>query len=108
MRGIDTSDDALDIETIRNVCIGGPGHYLGSDQTLHLMQRDYVYPSVGDRWSPNEWNERGRPTYVDRAIKKTADILKNHHPKHISREVDDAIRAKFPIKLDRKDMGEVA
>jgi len=107
MRGIDTSDDALDIETIRNVCVGGPGHYLGSDQTLHLMQRDYVYPSVGDRWSPNEWNERGRPTYVDRAIKKTAEILKNHHPKHISREVDDAIRAKFPIKLDRKDMGEV-
>ncbi|MEI6397840.1 MAG: M20/M25/M40 family metallo-hydrolase [Pseudomonadota bacterium] len=78
-----------------------------NDQTLHLMQRDYVYPSIGDRWSPNEWNERGRPTYVDRAVKKTAEILKNHHPKHISREVDDAIRAKFPIKLDRKDMGEM-
>jgi trimethylamine--corrinoid protein Co-methyltransferase len=107
MRGIDTSDEALNIDTIRNVCIGGPGHYLGSDQTLHLMQRDYVYPSIGDRWSPNEWNERGRPTYVDRAVKKTAEILKNHHPKHISREVDDAIRAKFPIRLDRKDMGEM-
>jgi hypothetical protein len=41
-------------------------------------------------------------------VKKTAEILKSHHPKHVSREVDDAIRAKFPIKLDRKDMGEGA
>ena len=43
------------------VCLDGPGHYLGSPQTLELMQRDYVYPTVGDRSSPKEWNERGRP-----------------------------------------------
>ena len=108
MKGIDVSDEALSIETIRNVCIGGPGHYLGSAQTLHLMQRDYVYPSIGDRWSPNEWNERGRPDYVVRAVKKTREILDMHHPKHVSRSVDDAIRAKFPIKLDRADMGDKA
>ena len=104
----DVSDEALSIETIRDVCMGGPGHYLGSAQTLHLMQRDYVYPSIGDRWSPNEWNERGRPDYVVRAVKKTREILDTHHPKHVSRAVDDAIRAKFPIMLDRSAMGDKA
>ncbi len=34
IRGIEVSDDTLSLETIRDACIGGPGHYLGSDQTL--------------------------------------------------------------------------
>ena len=48
------------------------------------MQTDYVYPTVGDRWSPNEWNERGRPDYVARAVTRTREILRHHHPGHIS------------------------
>jgi trimethylamine:corrinoid methyltransferase-like protein len=38
IRGIDVSDEAISVETIRDVCLKGPGHYLGSDQTLKLMQ----------------------------------------------------------------------
>ncbi len=105
MRGIDVSDESLSLETIKSVCMGGPGHYLGSPQTLQLMQRDYVYPTVGDRWSPNQWNEKGRPDYVTRAVAKTRQIMDIHHPRHVSRETDDAIRAKFPIRLDRAAMG---
>jgi trimethylamine--corrinoid protein Co-methyltransferase len=108
MKGIDVSDEALSVETIRATCVGGPGHYLGSEQTLSLMQRDYVYPVVGDRWSPNEWNEKGRPDYVSRAVRRTEDLLRRHHPRHIDRSIDDRIRQRFPIKLDRAHMGDMA
>ncbi|MEJ1938057.1 trimethylamine methyltransferase family protein, partial [Nostoc sp. NIES-2111] len=73
-----------------------------------LMQRDYVYPVVGDRWSPNEWNEKGRPDYVSRAVRRTEDLLRRHHPRHIDRSIDDRIRQRFPIKRDRAHMGDVA
>ena len=42
---------AQKLDVIRQVCLDGPGHFLGSDQTLALMQREYVYPVVGDRTS---------------------------------------------------------
>ncbi len=107
MRGIEVTDEALSVETIRATCIGGPGHYLGSPQTLDLMQKDYVYPRVGDRWSPNEWAERGKPSYVERAVTKTRDILRHHHPRHVSGQLDERIRQRFPIRLGRTSMGDV-
>src|SRR4030095_15668673 len=61
IKGIDVSEDALAVETIRDACIGGPGHYLGSDQTLALMQRDYIYPAIGGRPSPNKVGGGGAP-----------------------------------------------
>ena len=54
------SDAALSIDTIAEVCLNGPGHYLGNEQTLRLMQTEYFYPAVGDRFSPKEWNEKGK------------------------------------------------
>jgi trimethylamine--corrinoid protein Co-methyltransferase len=104
IKGIDVSDESLSLETIRKVCLEGPGHYLGSEQTLQLMQTEYVYPMIGDRSNPKEWVEQGRPNSVDRASKKLKTIMNNHFPAHIPEHVDDAIRAKFPVRLDRAHM----
>ena len=41
VRGIEVNEETVGIETMRNTCLGGPGHYLGSDQTLSLMQTEY-------------------------------------------------------------------
>jgi trimethylamine--corrinoid protein Co-methyltransferase len=104
IKGVEVTDESLSIETMRKVCLEGPGHYLGSDQTLHLMQREYIYPSVGDRTSPNEWVDQGRPTVVERAARKLESILSSHYPTHISDAVDSAIREKLPIRLPREAM----
>ncbi len=104
IKGIEVSDESLSLETIRKVCTEGPGHYLGSDQTLQLMQKEYLYPSVGDRTSPNEWVEQGRPTAVERAGRKLATILANHYPAHIPEAIDVAIRERLPIRLPRSAM----
>ena len=52
VRGIDVTEDSTSIEAMKEVCLGGPGHYLGSDQTLKLMQTEYIYPNTANRMSP--------------------------------------------------------
>ena len=108
IRGIDVNDDTLSFETIRDSCIGGPGHFLGADQTLRLMETDYIYPAIGDRKSPNEWVEQGSTDILSRAVHKVEDILRRHHPNHIPQAVDDAIRAAYPVKLPREAMRRAA
>ena len=104
IKGVEVTDESLSLETMRKVCLEGPGHYLGSDQTLHLMQREYIYPTVGDRTSPNQWVDEGRPTVVERASRKLESILASHYPTHLSDSVDSAIREKLPIRLPREAM----
>ena len=104
VRGIEVNDDTLALEAMREVCLAGPGHYLGHEQTLRLMQSEYVYPAVGDRTSPKEWLEAGKPELASRAREATARILAEHFPRHIPDEVDDRIRAEFPIRIPREAM----
>ena len=40
VRGIEVNEITLDMQVMRDVCIGGPGHYLGHDQTISLMQTE--------------------------------------------------------------------
>lgn len=104
VRGIEVNDETLSLETMKSVCLDGPEHYLGHEQTLSLMQRDYVYPQVSDRSSPNQWNEQGRPSVVDRARVRTRQILDNHFPSHIDEDLDRKIRDAFPVRLPRERM----
>jgi trimethylamine--corrinoid protein Co-methyltransferase len=105
VRGIDMSDEALSIDVIADVCLNGPGHYLGHGQTLQRMQTDYFYPAVADRFSPKEWNEKGRPDILQRAIAEKRRILSTHFPSHISRALDDKLREQFAaIQLARSGM----
>ena len=104
VRGIEVNDESISLETIRQVCTEGPGHFLGHDQTINLMQREYFYPDTGDRSSPKEWFEKDRPTALQLAHKKVNEILKDYHPRHIPEEMDQAIRSQLPIKLPRDNM----
>lgn len=104
IKGIDVSDESLSLETIRQVCLEGPGHFLGSEQTLKRMQREYIYPCVGDRTSPNEWHGQGRPSVLERAKRKLDAILESHYPAHIPEAIDRTIRERLPIRLPRERM----
>ncbi len=97
VRGIDVTEDSVSIEVMKAVCLdGGPGHYLGSDQTLKLMQSEYIYPEVGNRMSPKEWVEAGQPLLLDRATAKKDAILQTA-PIQVTPDVDRAVRARFPM-----------
>jgi len=99
VRGIEVDDDTLALETIREVCIGGPGHYLGTEQTLGRMQRDHVYPTYGDRTSPKEWAERDKPDLIQKAIARKEAILADRSAARFDPVTDAEIRRKFAIHL---------
>jgi trimethylamine---corrinoid protein Co-methyltransferase len=96
VRGIDVTEDSTSIEAMKAVCLGGPGHYLGSDQTLALMQTEYIYPKVANRMSPKEWNEAGKPLLLDAAIARKNDIL-SKAGSVIDPDIDQAIRKAYKI-----------
>jgi len=71
------------------------------------MQTEYFYPAVADRFSPKEWNEKGKPDLLGKAIVEKRRILAERFPRHIPRTLDDKLRAHFGelIKLPRSGMG---
>ena len=99
VRGIEVTEDSVSLDTMKEVCLGGPGHYLGSSQTLNLMQRDYVYPAIADRLSPKEWAEVGKPDLIEQAIKRKRQILDAPRKANIDPVADKEIRKKFRIHL---------
>ena len=98
VRGIEVTEDSVSLEVIKRTCLEGPGHFLGSDQTLSLMQTEYIYPSLADRSSPKEWVELGKPNLVQKAIKKKENIL-NNATKKIDPKIDKKLRSAFNIHL---------
>ena len=99
VRGIEVTDETLALDQIAAVCMGGPGHYLGTDQTLARMQSDYVYPEFGDRTSPKEWAELDKPNLIAKATARKEEILGERAAARFDAELDAAIRAKFNIHL---------
>jgi trimethylamine--corrinoid protein Co-methyltransferase len=99
VRGIEVTEDSVSLEVIRATCIGGPGHYLGSDQTLSLMQTEYIYPALADRTSPKEWAELGKPDLLARATARKLTILAERAAARFDPHTDRMIRDRFNIHL---------
>ena len=104
-RGIEVNADTLSFDEIEQICASGEGHYLGSGNTLQVMQSEYIYPDFSDRTSPTVWEEQGKPDLLRRAIERKREILATHVPRHVSDNIDAGLRAGFPIHLSRAAMG---
>ena len=103
LRGIEVTDETLALDVIERT-VRGPGHFLGSDQTLSVMQSEYLYPRVADRRTPGEWEETGSETLYQQAHQAVAEMLASHYPDYIGSKTDARLRDKFPIRLQRSDM----
>jgi trimethylamine--corrinoid protein Co-methyltransferase len=99
VRGIEVNDETLAVDQIAQVCLGGSGHYLGTDQTLSRMQSDCVYPALGDRTSPKEWEEKGKPDLIERATARKNAILAERSRASLDPLLDKAVRERFVIHL---------
>ncbi len=103
VRGIEVTEETLAVETIAEAATGA-GHFLGSSQTLELMEKEYVYPRLGDRRTPEEWQQSGGSDIRARALVRVREILAEHYPAHIDPALDAEIRARFPIRLPETAM----
>ncbi|THH38902.1 methyltransferase [Aliishimia ponticola] len=101
VRGIEVNEETMALDQIRDVCMGGPGHYLGTSQTLARMQSDYVYPQLGDRTSPKEWAEIGKPDLLEKAGRRKDMYLSEPSKAQFDPAVDAQIRQTFNIYLPR-------
>lgn len=102
VRGIDVTEESLSFEVIKEAVLG-PGHYLGADQTIDVMETEYLYPSVGNRMTPMEWKEVGSPDVWSVAREKVKELM-THYPEYITAEQDALIRSKFDLKLTPDDI----
>lgn len=98
LRGIEVNEDTLSVEVIHQVCTEGPGHFLGADQTIERMQRDYVYPEVGNRMSPKEWQEADKPDLLLEARARMEALLLNP-PGHIDEGLKERLYQCFPTLI---------
>ena len=103
IRGIEVTDETLSYELIAETACGA-GHYLGADQTLAIMESEYLYPEVSDRRAPGDWEENGSPDIRERAESRVRQILSEHYPSYIDARADEEIRRRFPILLTREQM----
>jgi trimethylamine--corrinoid protein Co-methyltransferase len=99
VRGIEVNDETLALDQIAEVCMGGPGHYLGTEGTLSRMQSDHCYPTYGNRMSPKEWVEMEKPDLLETATARKQAILSAPSSAAIDPATDRAIREKFNIHL---------
>ncbi len=103
LRGIEVNDETLSYDVIKNT-VEGAGHYLGSAQTLELMNTEFLYPEVADRLTPGAWVDAGCKTLYEQAHVRVRDMLKDYYPSYIHPDADKRIRDNFPIRLRPEDM----
>lgn len=96
IRGIEVNEKSLSADLIAEV-VAGPGHFLGSQQTIDMMQTEYLYPTVGDRNTPDNWVDSGSLDAQDRAHIQAQKILADYHPSHIGPDIEALVRSRFPI-----------
>lgn len=104
VRGVEANSETIAADVIAEVC-HGEGHYLGHNQTYTRMKSDYVYPVVGDRHTPGEWQADGSKDMLKRAREYARDVLASHFPKHLDDQLDRSFRERYPILLSREAVG---
>ena len=103
LRGIEVNDDTLSLDIIHEA-VTGPGHFLGADQTLSVMETEYSYPELLDRSPTGQWEQEGQTDLYDRSSVKANEILGSHFPNFFNKIDDDKIRSKFDIGIKQSDM----
>ena len=98
-RGIEVSDETLSFQVIADT-VAGPGHFLGADQTMSLMETEFTYPRHADRASPDDWASGGGEDIWQRAALRVNEVLGTHYPQLIDRTTDSRIREAFQIQLE--------
>jgi len=97
LKGIQVDDDTLAFEVIREV--GPAGNFLASMHTVKFMRQEYFPQTLADRQSREAWEASGALDGRERARQKAKEILRTHAPAELSKEVDQAIRKRFDIRL---------
>ena len=101
IRGVEVNEETLGFDAIRQA-VYGDGHFLGGENTMNAMLRDYYYPTLANRDSPTVWEETGAPDAWHAAKAQLTQLQSEPRDNYLSQEADTRIRDQFPIKLSRE------
>ncbi len=103
VRGIET-ESVRETTGLIQEAVEGEGHFLGASDTYDRMQKDFYYPPLANRQSPEQWQASGSPDIRTVAKHQVSEILQHRFPSHINDSVDHEIREHFDIQLARSSM----
>ena len=94
VQGIEVNDETLAVDVIDKV--GPGGHFLAEKHTLKHFEDVLFFPELSDRQSYDAWKKAGGKSMVQRAREKAKEILKEHWPtpldKDIQKEISEIIK----------------
>jgi trimethylamine--corrinoid protein Co-methyltransferase len=85
LSGFEVTDETIGLDVISKV--GPGGNYLSQTHTKQWFKNEQWYSDLMDRWSRDTWAEKGSKTYQQRVREKTLQILRNHVPEPLPRDV---------------------
>ena len=103
LAGVTVDETTLALSTIDKVA-RGEGHFLGQTETFNRMQTDFLYPTIADRRTIEQWEADDAKDIREVAKERTRHVLSSHFPGHLSEELDLQLRSQFDIRLPRDMM----
>lgn len=90
LRGINVNDATLAVDVIAEVGCGGT--FLGEEHTIEFMKAESSQAQLFDRTMRSQWDAAGQTDVKERASKKAQEILTEHKPIPLEKDVADKIR----------------
>ncbi len=91
LKGLDVSDEALAMDSIRTVPPGG--HHLGTQHTMDNFRTAFYRAELFDYNSAEQWTEEGSKTAAERANTKYKQLLKEYVAPELDTAVEEELRA---------------
>ena len=98
LEGIDVNEETLAFNVLEEVAgkienDRRSGHFLNQRHTLNWYVREHRprRDAVIDKYRREKWIENGSKSFVERAHEKILEILKNHKPEPLSKEIESTI-----------------
>ena len=90
MRGFDINEETLGLDIIKKV--GPGGNFLAEPHTLKHFRKELWMPKYANRENPDSWKDKGSIIYEEKVIKKAKEILQQHKPLPLSKEIINKLR----------------
>jgi trimethylamine---corrinoid protein Co-methyltransferase len=96
MQPLDTTEDALGVEAIREV--GPGGHFFGAQHTLSRYSEAFYAPMISDWRNSQQWEAAGRPD----AFQKANAVYKQALNEYVEPPMDSGTREALNDFVDRR------
>jgi trimethylamine--corrinoid protein Co-methyltransferase len=91
LKGLDLSDDALAMDSIRSVPPGG--HHLGTPHTMEHFRTAFYRAELFDYNSAEQWQEEGSLDAAQRANAKYKQLLKEYEAPDLDEAINEELQA---------------